>query len=314
LTLAIENRFQNAALMLADELNFTRAAERLNITQPALSKQIFELEERLGFKVFERSQKRVSLTEAGQVFVGGCRDAYTVLERAIRLAKATHDGIEPVVSIGYSPYEDPLLIASVLAIHMPLYTNLRLRIESMFAPDLARGLSVSELDLAIIAEPAEDARFTRVKLATHPTFVIMPSEHAAAVKQLVSVSDFGGIGWMVFARKAHPAIYDRLMQEAHLAKVTPVEVHHYVNPEESVRLIGENFGVAFVAKGIADRIKGQDIVIRPLSHSTLQVTSYLVLRSDQSSRLINEFGRAFLKKVLRHDRNEADSGQLLLRM
>ena len=69
-----EVRLQLAAVVLAEEMNFTRAAERLNITQPALSKQIAELERRLGFPVFKRNQKRVELTEAGQVFIRGCKD------------------------------------------------------------------------------------------------------------------------------------------------------------------------------------------------------------------------------------------------
>lgn len=128
------------------------------------------------------------------------------------------------------------------------------------------------------------------------------------------MSDFGGLGWMVFARKAHPLIYDRLMDEARLANVTPVEVHHYLSAEESVRLVGENFGVAFVAKGIAEQLRGQGIAMRPLSPSSLHVSSYLVLRSDQSSRLVNEFGRAFLRKVLPNNRLAAASGQLLLRL
>lgn len=241
MALTINIRFQNAALTLADELNFTRAAERLGITQPALSKQILELEARLGFKVFERSQRQVNLTDAGQVFIGGCRDAYAVLERAIRLAKATHNEIPPVVTIGFSPYADPLLVASILAVHMPLYPNLKLRIESMFAPDLAHGISVSQLDLAIITEPAENPHLTRVLLATHPMCVIMPSDHPATARQSVFLSDFGGVGWIVFARRAHPVIYDRLMDEARLTSATPADLHHYLSPEESIRLVGENF-------------------------------------------------------------------------
>jgi DNA-binding transcriptional LysR family regulator len=62
----IESRLQAAALALAEELNITRAAERLRITQPALSKQIVEFESRLGFPVFIRGQKRIELTDAGQ--------------------------------------------------------------------------------------------------------------------------------------------------------------------------------------------------------------------------------------------------------
>ena len=64
-----EVRLQLAALILAEELNFTRAAERLTITQPALSKQIVELENKVGVSVFKRNQKRVELTNAGQVFI-----------------------------------------------------------------------------------------------------------------------------------------------------------------------------------------------------------------------------------------------------
>ena len=66
-----EIRLQLAAVTLAEELNFTRAAERLRITQPALSKQVFDLESQVGFVIFQRSQRRVELTDAGQVFIRG---------------------------------------------------------------------------------------------------------------------------------------------------------------------------------------------------------------------------------------------------
>ncbi len=59
---------------------------------------------------------------------------------------------------------------------MPLYPNLRLRIESMFAPDLTHGVTASELDLAIITEPSDSPQLTRVQIATEPLCVIMPSD------------------------------------------------------------------------------------------------------------------------------------------
>jgi DNA-binding transcriptional LysR family regulator len=308
----IEIRLQAAALMLAEEQNFTRAAERLGITQPALSKQIGELEARLGFPVFVRAQKRVDLTDAGQVFIRGCRDAQAILERAIRLAKSAQDEVQPVVTIGHSPYMDPSLLSSVLAIHLPLYPTLRLRIESMFASELAHAVLVSELDLAIITEPSENPQLTLVKLATHPLSVMMPADHPAASKSSVSIDDFRGVGWMLFPRKSHPGIYDRLMEQAQAAATTPIELHHYVSPQETVHLISENFGVAFAAKGIAEQLGSRNIAVRPLSHQALRVTSYLVLRSDQGSRLINEFGRALIRRVLPATKLEAASGQLLL--
>jgi hypothetical protein len=140
----------------------------------------------------------------------------------------------------------------------------------------------------------------------------MPSDHPSARKHCVSISDFGGIGWMLFPRKAHPVIYDRILDASRLAAVSPVELHHYVAPQEAVQLIKENFGVAFMAKGVAEQIQTDDIVARPLTQTSLQVTRYLVLRADQSSRLVNEFGRAFLRKVLPNNKIGSDSAQLLL--
>jgi DNA-binding transcriptional LysR family regulator len=308
----IEVRLQIAAVTLAEELNFTRAADRLKITQPALSKQVIELETRLGFSVFKRNQKRVELTDAGQVFISGCRDALAILEKAIRLARATHDDIQPVVTIGHSPYADPFLISTILSVHLPLYPTLRLRMESMFALDLAHGVLTAELDLAIITEPSESPMLTLVQLETAPLYAVMAVDHPAARRRSVGMNDFSNVGWMIFPRKAHPIIYDRLLEAGREAGVTPIELHHYLTPQEAVLLIKENFGIAFMAKGIAEQIHEQEIAVRPLVPPSLQVTSFLVLRADQSSRLVNEFGRALLRKLLPKSKLSEKSGQMLL--
>lgn len=309
-----EIRLQLAALTLAEELNFTRAADRLHITQPALSKQIAELESRLGFPVFRRGQKRIELTEAGQVLIRGCRDAFAIVEKAILLARSAQDSIQPLVTIGHSPYVDPALIAALLGIHLPLYPDLRLRMESMFALDLAHSVLAAELDLAIITEPPENSRLTLVQLATVPLCVVMPVDHPASQKTTVSVSDFAGVGWMIFPRKAHPAIYDRVLDIGRQSGVSPIELHHYVTPRETVHLITENFGIAYMKKGVAEEIRHSGIIVRPLSEASLHVTTYLVLRADQSSRLVNEFGRAFLKRVVPMSKLRTMSGQLSLEL
>jgi len=307
-----EVRLQLAAITLAEELNFTRAADRLKITQPALSKQIADLENRIGFAVFKRNQKRVELTDAGQVFIRGCRDASAILEKSVRLARTTHDDVQPLITIGHSPYVDPAFVSAILSTHLPLYPDLRLRMESMFALDLAHSVLAAELDLAIIAEPSENPQLTLVQLATVPLCVAMQADHPAARRRSVSIEEFGNVGWMIFPRKAHPVIYDRVMDGSRQAAVSPVELHHYVAPQEAVQLITENFGIAFMAKGVAEQIRNTEIAVRPLSQISLQVTSYLVLRADQSSRLVNEFGRAFLRKVLPNSKIEDASGQLSL--
>ncbi|MEZ2346701.1 LysR family transcriptional regulator [Terriglobus sp. RCC_193] len=309
-----EVRLQIAAVTLAEELSFTRAAERLNITQPGLSKQIAELESRIGFAVFVRDQKRVELTEAGHVFVRGCKDALALLEKAVRTGRATQEEIQPLVTIGHSPYVDPVLVSALLGVHLPLYANLRLRVESMFAQDLVHSVLSAEVDMAIIEEPADSPLLTLVPLVTEPLYVLLSTDHSAAHLASVSFEDFGKVGWMMFPKRANPTLYEKVMEAGKRAGAVPVEVHHYVTPHEVIQLISENFGVAIMFKGIAQQLERNDLVARPLTAAGLQVNIRLVLRADQSSRLVNEFGRAFLKRVIPQGQQAEISGQLLLKL
>ena len=310
----VDIRLQLAAVTLAEEMNFTRAAERLRITQPALSKQIAELESRLGFAVFERDQKHVELTEAGQVFVRGCKDSLAILEKAVRTARATQEEIQPVVTIGHTPYVCPILVSALLGVHLPLYPALRLRMESRFTHELIHSILSAELDLAILEEPIENPLLTLVSLVTAPLHAVMAHDHPAAKQRSVNVEDFGNVGWMLFPKRANPALYDRLFETAKQAGVSPIELHHYMTPQEVVQLISENFGVAFMPPGVAEQIAGDKLAARPLAAKALEFTSYLALRADQSSRLVNEYGRAFLKKVTPNSQQAAGTGQLVLKL
>lgn len=308
----LDARLQVAAVVLSEELNFSRAAERLAISQPALSKQIAELENRVGFTIFKRDQRHVQLTEAGHVFVRGCKDALTMIEKAVRTARATQEEIQPVITIGHGPYIDPLLVSACLSVHLPLYPAMRLRMESMFLGELVHGILAAELDLAIITEPPASPMLTIVPLVTAPLYVVLPVDHEASRKTEVSFQDLGEADWLVFPRAANPPIYDRLIETGRASGATPAELHQYVGPQETVQLLAENFGIAFMSKGCAEQVRSPELVCRPLSHKPLEISSSLVLRADQSSRLINEFGRALLRKIVPSRRLEEASGQLLL--
>ena len=108
-----EIRLLQAAIALAEYLNFSRAAERLHLTQPALSKQIVELEAQLGLRLFERSHQNVDLTDAGRAFVEEAREAVLHAERAVISAKAVFNGADEILNVGKSAYTDPYLVSTI---------------------------------------------------------------------------------------------------------------------------------------------------------------------------------------------------------
>ena len=116
----VEVRHLHAVIVLAEELNFTRASHRLNITQSTLSKQISELEERHRFQLFTRDNRRVvrvELTDAGRVFVEEARSLLLHIERAFHLARVAHDGADSVLAIGHSPDADKNRCDTILDIN-----------------------------------------------------------------------------------------------------------------------------------------------------------------------------------------------------
>jgi DNA-binding transcriptional LysR family regulator len=231
------------------------------------------------------------------------------------MARATQEEVQPVVTIGHSPYVDPTLISGLLSVHLPLYPNLRLRMESRFAHELIHSVLSAELDLTILEEPLENPLLTLVALSRAPLHALMPADHPAAKRGRVELADFANVGWMMFPRRANPTIYERVLDMGKQAGIAPVELHHYMTPQEVTQLIAENFGVAFMPQGVAEQLSGSEIVARPFAAKSLETISYLALRADQSSRLVNEFGRAFLKRVIPNGRQaEASGHQLLLKL
>src|SRR5262245_50344476 len=117
-----------SVVILAEELNFTRAAHRLRISQPALSRQITELERQHGFQLFTRDRKRAAqLTEAGRTFVEEARSALLHADRAIHLARAAHHGYDNILLVGHPTHADQAWISTILAIRLPSFPKLKVR-------------------------------------------------------------------------------------------------------------------------------------------------------------------------------------------
>ena len=292
----VDTRLQLAAITLAEELNYTRAAKRLHITQPALSKQIAHLERQLGFSAFRRRHNRVDVTEAGQLFVSGCRLSLAQLDKAVHLARAANNGADYTLVVGNSPHIDSSLISTALSITLPLYPHLKVRLESMFVLDLVHSLLAAEIDLALVTEPPESSNLTLVPLARDPIYVALPRTHPAANKAELKMRDIRDAGWILLSRRVHPVIYDAVIERTRATDIHLGDIHHVMTAREAFHLVAEHVGVALLSKADALQNRDKDLSISPLAEDGLALRTYLALREDEPSRLINEYGRAFIKK------------------
>jgi len=161
-----ETKFMDSALALAETLHYTKAARRLRISQPQLTKNIQELEDVLGFRLFDRDRKTVELNDAGRAYIEQAKLSIMYAERAFQAARETMRDADTVLHVGRSPYTDPFLVSTLHSIHLPLYSRLRLEISSQFSCELAHEVLAGSLDLAIATEPPESPLLTTADSTT----------------------------------------------------------------------------------------------------------------------------------------------------
>jgi DNA-binding transcriptional LysR family regulator len=185
---------------LAEELNFTRAADKLHISQPALSGTITDLEEQHRFHLFSRDKRLgLELTDAGRIFLEEARFALLHGERAVHLARAAHEGSDTVLTIGHSPYTDHHWISATLAIRLPLYPRLRIQLMTQFAMESIRSVLEGEVNLALVMAPPQDAQITAVPFAPTPLYAAVPENHPAAPNERLVLQDLAKDEWILFA-------------------------------------------------------------------------------------------------------------------
>jgi DNA-binding transcriptional LysR family regulator len=292
----IDLRLMRAAVAVAEELNFSRAAARLHVSQPALTKQIQDLEGFLNIKLFERNHQRVTLTDAGTAFVAEARLALLHHHRAIQAARSAAQGAEAVLNIGQSPYTDPFLTSIISSVHLPLYPNLRLHTSSDYSPELTRRVAAGELDLAIVAEGEESSQLTSVELSRSPLYILVDRTSDFASRREFALQDLKGVTWILFARQVHPALYDLIAERASKLGITPPERQHVTSAEHAAQLVKTTGGVAFLSKSGAWRVSVDGLTLRPLREEGIEVRTVLAARND-AGRLVSEFMRGIVRKA-----------------
>jgi DNA-binding transcriptional LysR family regulator len=287
----VEVRHLQAVSVLAEELNFTRAAERLHITQSGFSKQINEVEAQHRFHLFIRRNKRnVELTEVGRIFVEEARLALLHIDRAVELGRAAREGSDSVLTVGHSPDADQTWISAVLAIRLPMYPKLRIQLVSGYSSELVRSVMAGDLNLALVTAPPENPRITAAAFARTHLYAALPQTHAAAQKEDIALQDLAGDQWILFARRAHPVVHDAIMDAAQREGITPRHVHDIHTVQQAVHLVSEHVGVAILTKPTLD-VTAQGVVVKPLSLAPLWFETCVIIRADDDSRLTNEFVR-----------------------
>jgi DNA-binding transcriptional LysR family regulator len=292
-----ETKFMESAVVLSEELHFSRAARKMGISQPMLTKNIQDLETLVGGPLFVRDRKNVKLNDACRAYVHQARLSLLHGERAIQAARAVMQDADTPLHVGRSPYTDPYLITLLLSLELPLFPRLKIELASLFSFDLIHDLLAGALDMAIVTEPPESPLLSKVQVGESPFYIAMAKRDELADYPSVTLDMMANRWWVLFERRLHPPLYDSILHIAEERKAGPCKTHHITTPEEAFPFVVDQSALAFVVKAGALLMARNGVTVRPLAEPALRLRTYLASRADNESKVASELLRTFMRRM-----------------
>lgn len=269
-----ETRLMESAIALAEELHYGRAARKLGISQPMLTKNIQDLESLLGGPLFLRDRKSVVVTDAGRAYVQQARLSLLYGERAFNDARAVLQGIDMPLHIGRSPHVDPYFVTVLLSLQLPLYPRLKIDLSSQYSVDLVHDLLGGALDFAIANGPPESPLLTQVQIGEAPFYIGMSRRDPLSHRAAITWEMLSNRKWLLFDRRLHPILFDEFMRLSEANHSRPDQLQAYTTSEEAFPFILEDQFLAIVAKPSAVLLARQGVTVRPLNVENLSVKTF----------------------------------------
>ncbi len=273
-------------LRIAERGSFTRAAEELLISQPALSRSIQKLEEELGQPVFERRTRSVCLTEAGTLLQARVQQVLSILEDT--KAEITDDGKSGRIRVGAIPTIAPYFLPEILSRFSAEFPKATLIVQENTTDPLIKSCTQGELDLAIVALPIPAKYLEVEELFDEELLLVLPLDHPLANKSKIRLSDVEPFPF-VLLDEAH-CLSDNIVSLCRQRSFQPVAVERTSQLTMVQELVSLSHGVSMIPAMARRRDQSDRRVYRSLTNPKPMRTIAVVWNPYRfESRLLKAF-------------------------
>ena len=277
----MELRHLRYFVAVAEERNFTRAAERLHIAQPPLSRQVQQLEEELGVQLFERNSRPLKLTETGKFFYS---HAVQLLAQTAELESMTRrvGNIERSLSIGFVGSTLYGMLPKIIRRFRDENTMVELSLHEMSTMDQLRALKDGRIDIGFGRIRHEDASIRRVVLREEKMIVALPVGHALSLaKPVLGLHDLISETLIIFPKTPRPSYADEVLAAFQTRALRPRRIYEVRELQIALGLVAAGEGISVVPSSVYG-LKRDDVSYKELDDSTL--VSPIIM----STRLLDE--------------------------
>jgi DNA-binding transcriptional LysR family regulator len=249
---------------VAEELHFSRAAERLNMTQPPLSRQIRLLEHSVGVALLERTSRSVTLTDAGAAFLPEATRILRLAQEAAVKARRTASGEQGSLTIGFSAASGYSLLPAVVRGIRQACPQVALNLKELVSTAQVEALNAGEIDLGLMRPHTINSELESILMVTESLMLAIQESDANLWPAAPTLACLHGKPFVMYSPYEARPFYQMLSERFARAGVVPDIVEHIGQVHTMLALVGAGMGAALIAEGAA-RLKFEGIVLRKVT-------------------------------------------------
>jgi DNA-binding transcriptional LysR family regulator len=287
----MELRHLRYFMMVGEEQHYGRASRKLRVAQPALSRQIQNLEEEIGFKLFDRLPRGVKLSAAGTLFLEDARRILEAVSEATARATRVARGQTGTLRVGFPENASwQGVVPDSFRRFREQQPDAELQLQPLPSLEQLDAIRSGRLDAGFLNfMPKADAELDQLLVAIQDVELAVPKRHPLTKIKKLRLRDLADAPFVWFPRSANPAFYDRMMHECYRGGLrAPRIIQEGFNEATILSLVSTGLGVGWVLGSARWRCP-KTVVIRPVVDLNIPLTLTLSWRRDNTSPLLERF-------------------------
>jgi DNA-binding transcriptional LysR family regulator len=247
----MELRDLRSFVAVAQQRNFSRAAEALHVSQPALSEQIRKLEDELGAPLFERTSRGATLTDAGEAFLPHARTVLAEADAAAEAVRMVANGVAGTLTLGFIDSAALSIVPPLVRHFSARYPNVKLHLRELGTRLQLEALEVGAIDVGIVRGPVWNAALAGRKIATESLLVALPAEHRLASTEAIRLAELREDGFITYPADRGAALYEETIRLCREAGFEPAIVQEASEISTIVGMVAAGLGIAIVPASVS---------------------------------------------------------------
>ena len=286
----LELRHLRYFVAVAEELHFGRAAQRLHLAQPPLSQQIRKLEQILGYPLFTRTSRSVSLTVAGESFLNSARRTLRTVERDIEETRSIGRGEVGSLHVGFVGSGMLATLPSIFRLYSEAFPRVRLHLHESFTARVVEGLENGTLDAGILRDGDPTKGLDTIPIFSEPFVAVLPASHPSAKRKSISPAVLRHEPFVYYPRSAGARAFEKPMtifDEFGFRPKIVQEASHWLT---ILRLVGAGLGVT-IAPECVRRIVSPEVVCIALRGTRIVSNLEFACVAGESRPIVRHFAQ-----------------------